>query len=65
MQGKIDAPSFGPGGELAYVVQDAQGSRLEVDGKAVSGAENVFPFRVSWPLYVMLPGLHPASVVTV
>ncbi|MBO9527427.1 MAG: PD40 domain-containing protein, partial [Sphingobium yanoikuyae] len=48
VQGKIDAPSFGPGGELAYVVQDAQGSRLEVDGKAVSGAENVFPFRVSW-----------------
>jgi len=46
--GKVDAPSFGPGGELAYVVQDARGSHLEIDGKAVSGEENVFPFRVSW-----------------
>ncbi len=48
VEGKIDAPSFGPGGELAYVVQDAKGSRLEIDGKAVSGTENVFPFRISW-----------------
>lgn len=47
-EGRIDAPSFGPGGELAYVVQDAKGSRLEVDGKPVSGGENVFPFRISW-----------------
>ncbi|MDI1295057.1 MAG: amidohydrolase, partial [bacterium] len=48
VKGKIDAPSFGPKGELAYVVQDATGSRLEIDGTAVSGTENVFPFRVSW-----------------
>jgi len=47
-QGRVDAPSFGPGGELAYVVQDAKGSHLEVDGKVVSGTENVFPFRISW-----------------
>ncbi|MFT3964510.1 MAG: amidohydrolase family protein [Sphingobium sp.] len=45
---KIDAPSWGPGGQLAYVVQDDGGSRLEIDGKPVSGTENVFPFRASW-----------------
>ncbi|MFD1105138.1 amidohydrolase family protein [Sphingobium olei] len=46
--GKADAPSYGPKGQLAYVVADAQGSHLEIDGVAVSGSENVFPFRVSW-----------------
>lgn len=46
--GRIDAPSWGPGGQLAYVVQDGNESRLEIDGKPVSGDENVFPFRVSW-----------------
>lgn len=48
VKGKVDAPSFGPKGELAYVVQDGDGSRLEIDGTAVSGTENVFPFRISW-----------------
>lgn len=48
VKGKVDAPSFGPKGELAYVVQDGNGSRLEIDGTAVSGTENVFPFRLSW-----------------
>jgi Tol biopolymer transport system component len=47
-QGGIDAPSYGPRGELAYVVQDQGRSWLEVDGKRVTGEENVFPFRVSW-----------------
>ncbi len=46
--GRIDAPSWGPGGQLAYVVQDGNDSRLEIDGRPVSGRENVFPFRVSW-----------------
>ncbi|MET0361161.1 MAG: LpqB family beta-propeller domain-containing protein [Sphingobium sp.] len=50
-EGRIDAPSWGPNGELAYVLFDAKGSRLEIDGRTVSGNENVFPFRVSW-----LPG---------
>jgi Tol biopolymer transport system component len=45
---KFDAPSWGPDGKLAYVASDAQGSRLEIDGAAVTGSENVFPFRVSW-----------------
>jgi Tol biopolymer transport system component len=48
VEGKVDAPSWGPNGQLAYVVADAKGSRLEIDGKPVSGDENVFPFRVSW-----------------
>lgn len=45
---RLDAPSFGPAGQLAYVVADARGSRLEIDGTPVSAQENVFPFRVSW-----------------
>mgnify|MGYP001106163472 CR=1 FL=1 len=46
--GKPDAPSWSSKGQLAYVVADANGSHLEIDGKSVSGTENVFPFRVSW-----------------
>jgi Tol biopolymer transport system component/imidazolonepropionase-like amidohydrolase len=45
---RLEAPSWGPDGRLATVVMDATASRLEIDGKPVSGAENVFPFRVSW-----------------
>lgn len=47
-EARYDAPSWGPKGQLAYVAFDAKGSRLEIDGVAVSGDENVFPFRVSW-----------------
>jgi Tol biopolymer transport system component len=50
-KGRIDAPSYGPGGQLAVVTADDSASRLEVGDTVVSGAENVFPFRVSW-----LPG---------
>jgi Tol biopolymer transport system component len=50
-KGAIGAASFGPGGQLAYNVLEGVESRLEIDGKAVSGKENVFPFRASW-----LPG---------
>jgi Tol biopolymer transport system component len=46
--GTFTAPSWGPKGQLAYVVSDATGSKLEVDGSLASGSENVFPFRVSW-----------------
>jgi dipeptidyl aminopeptidase/acylaminoacyl peptidase len=38
-----DAPSLG-GGVLSYVALDSSGSHLIVDGKPVSGQENVFPF---------------------
>lgn len=43
-----DSPSLSPKGELAYIAADSAGSRLEVDGKVVSGKENVFPFRATW-----------------
>ncbi|MCD7097602.1 amidohydrolase family protein [Stenotrophomonas sp. MMGLT7] len=46
--GQVDAPSWGPRGELAYVVQGDGRSWLEIDGTPVSGDENAFPFRVSW-----------------
>jgi Tol biopolymer transport system component len=45
---RLDAPSWGPNGKLAYVASEANQSRLMVDGIPVSGDENVFPFRVSW-----------------
>jgi Tol biopolymer transport system component len=48
VKGTVQAPSWGPGGQLAYVVGDDASSRLEIDGKTVSGSEVVFPFRVSW-----------------
>ncbi|MDX3899590.1 MAG: amidohydrolase family protein [Sphingobium sp.] len=48
VDGRADAPSYGPKGQLAYVVADAKGSHLEIDGVTMSGEENVFPFRVSW-----------------
>ncbi|MBB3982640.1 Tol biopolymer transport system component [Sphingobium fontiphilum] len=46
--GRVDAPSFGPTGELAYVIQDGAGSHLMIGDTMVSGTENVFPFRLSW-----------------
>lgn len=45
---RVDAPTWGPDGRLAYTVLDGESSRLEIDGKVVSGTENVFPFHVSW-----------------
>jgi Tol biopolymer transport system component len=48
VKGTVQAPSWGPNGQLAYVVGDDASSRLEIDGKVVSGKEIVFPFRVSW-----------------
>jgi Tol biopolymer transport system component len=50
-KGAINAASYGPSGQLAYNVLEGMESRLEIDGKVVSGKENVFPFRASW-----LPG---------
>lgn len=46
--GRFDAPSWGPGGKLTWISSDPASSRLELDGVAVSGTENVFPFRASW-----------------
>jgi Tol biopolymer transport system component len=45
---RLDAPSFGPGGQLLYHATAAQQTRFEIEGKAVTGSENVFAFRASW-----------------
>jgi Tol biopolymer transport system component len=45
--GRVDAPSWGPGGQIVYHVTDGTG-RYEVDGRALTGTENAFAFRVSW-----------------
>ena len=45
---RLDAPSFGPGGQLLYHVTAGQQTRFELDGKAVTDSENVFAFRASW-----------------
>src|SRR5262245_38560067 len=64
--GRVDAPSWGPGGQIVYHVTTGAGrggrgqapapaasqaepaSRYEVDGRAVTGSENVFAFRAAW-----------------
>jgi Tol biopolymer transport system component/imidazolonepropionase-like amidohydrolase len=47
-EGRADGASFGPGGSLSYVVLTGNRSRLEIDGRDLSGKENVFPFRAAW-----------------
>lgn len=46
--GTFSAPSWSSGGQLAYLSSTPASSHLEVDGRQVSGNENVFPFRISW-----------------
>jgi Tol biopolymer transport system component len=46
--GTIEAPSWGPGGEIVYHVGPDPDSRLEIDGKPLTGSENAFAFRASW-----------------
>jgi Tol biopolymer transport system component/cytosine/adenosine deaminase-related metal-dependent hydrolase len=46
--GRVDAPSWGPGGELLYHVTAERQSRYESRGVAQTGTENVFAFRASW-----------------
>jgi Tol biopolymer transport system component/imidazolonepropionase-like amidohydrolase len=45
---RLDAPSYGPGGQLLYHVTADGQSRYEIEGKTVTGGENVFAFRASW-----------------
>jgi Tol biopolymer transport system component len=57
-QGRVDAPSWGPGGEIVYHVTTGGGrggsgggpetSHYEIAGQTMTGAENVFAFRASW-----------------
>lgn len=46
--GTVDAPSWGPSGEIVYYGASPGQSRLELTGRALTGDENAFPFRVSW-----------------
>lgn len=47
--GRLDAPSLGPGGELAYTVTpDSSRADLVVGGQAVTSGEDVFGFRARW-----------------
>ncbi len=54
--GRVDAPSWGPGGQIVYHVttggraggEARDTSRYEVDGKLLTGDENVFAFRASF-----------------
>jgi Tol biopolymer transport system component len=45
---RTDAPSWGPGGTLVYHVTQGQSSHYEIDGKSITGGENVFAFRAGW-----------------
>jgi Tol biopolymer transport system component/imidazolonepropionase-like amidohydrolase len=45
---RLDAPSWGPGGQLLYHATQSGQTRYEIDGKPVTGPENVFAFRASW-----------------
>jgi Tol biopolymer transport system component len=46
---RLDAPSWGPGGQLLYHVTANNQTRFEIEGKPVTGTtENVFAFRASW-----------------
>jgi len=47
-QGRADGATFGPGGQLSYVLLADNRSQLEIDGRSLSGEENVFPFRAAW-----------------
>ena len=46
--GPVDAPSWSAAGRIVYHSGAERGSRLEVDGKPLTGGENAFAFRVSW-----------------
>ncbi len=46
--GRLDAASYGPDGQLVYETSDGNDSQLNLDGKAMTKNEVVFPFRPSW-----------------
>jgi len=46
--GRVDAPSWGPGGQLLYHVTSDNSSRFEIGGETQTGGENVFAFRATW-----------------
>jgi Tol biopolymer transport system component len=46
--GTVEAPSWGPGGKIVYHLGPDPKSELDLDGRALTGSENAFSFRVSW-----------------
>ncbi len=46
--GKVEAASVGPDGQLVYESSVGNDSQLNMDGKAITKNEVVFPFRPSW-----------------
>jgi len=46
--GRIDAASYGPGGQLVYESSVGFDSQLDLDGKPITKNEVAFPFRPSW-----------------
>jgi len=46
--GTVEAASWGPGGKIVYHSATDGESRLEVDGKPLTGGENAFAFRAAW-----------------
>ncbi|HEY2152818.1 MAG TPA: hypothetical protein VGH34_18555, partial [Vicinamibacterales bacterium] len=55
--GRVDAPSWGPGGDIVFNLAtggrgaapgEAEGSSYQIGEKSITGAENVFDFRASW-----------------
>jgi Tol biopolymer transport system component len=56
--GRVDAPSWGSGGQIVYHVTTGGGrgasgggpesSRYEIAGQTITGSENVFGFRAAW-----------------
>jgi Tol biopolymer transport system component len=46
--GTVDAPSWGAGNTVVYHVSEPGKSRLEADGRSLTGDENAFAFRVAW-----------------
>ena len=47
-EGRVDAVSWGPGGQIVYHTIRGQTSALELGGRVLTGSENVFPFRPVW-----------------
>ena len=47
-RGRADAPSWGPSGALVHYAVEGNNSRLELDGRALTGDENAFAFRAGW-----------------
>ena len=46
--GRVDAASWGPGGQVVAHALEGRSSRLEIGGASITGTENAFPFRPSW-----------------